>query len=45
MVNDGGFKKPMGFKGFVVTDYTGIPEMIAEWRFTNSICFGTKRWN
>jgi beta-glucosidase len=28
MVNDGGFKKPMG-KGFVVTDYTGIPEMIA----------------
>jgi beta-glucosidase-like glycosyl hydrolase len=35
-----------GFKGFVVTDYTGIPEMIARnGRFTNSICFGTKRWN
>jgi beta-glucosidase len=45
MVNDRGLKKPMG-SGFVVTDYTGIPDDGA-WngRFTNGICFGIKCWN
>jgi hypothetical protein len=45
MVNDGGFKKPMGFKGFVVTDYR-IPEMIAHgMEIYKQYLHGTKRWN
>jgi beta-glucosidase len=39
-------RKQWGFKGFVVTDFTGIPEMTAHGMGDlRGVCFGFKCWS